>query len=309
MRDLYSDDYESVAGDGADRLIPDGVRRLAGAAVFLGLVAALGLWSYRLGTRDAAEVPIIRAMEGPARIEPEEPGGLQARAPGARGERGARRASRRRSRRRTAGQARAGGAGGGGRAAGRAGPRGAGGAGRAGARRGRGPADAARRRVPRISWPFALAEPARLAGGRRTGCRRARGAGRRAGTAAAEPAGEPGGRPRQGGAAPAAGAAGRGGGAGARAGARGVGPAARAPGWCSSAPSTARRSPARPGTSWWRRNGDLLGSKSLYVERTTANARVFYRLRVAGFENTEQTRQMCEALRARGIDCIPVTLQ
>ncbi|MCC0066097.1 MAG: hypothetical protein H6896_03550 [Rhodovulum sp.] len=36
---------------------------------------------------------------------------------------------------------------------------------------------------------------------------------------------------------------------------------------------------------------------------------MFYRLRVAGFENTEQTRVMCEALRARSIDCIPVTLQ
>ena len=57
------------------------------------------------------------------------------------------------------------------------------------------------------------------------------------------------------------------------------------------------------------RNPDLLASKSLYIERTTANARVFYRLRVAGFTNTDQTREMCEALRARGIDCIPVTLQ
>jgi septal ring-binding cell division protein DamX len=57
------------------------------------------------------------------------------------------------------------------------------------------------------------------------------------------------------------------------------------------------------------RYGDLLGDKSLYVERTTANARVFYRLRVAGFSDTEQTRQMCEALRARGVDCIPVTLR
>jgi hypothetical protein len=56
------------------------------------------------------------------------------------------------------------------------------------------------------------------------------------------------------------------------------------------------------------RNADLLGSKSLYVERTTNNARVFYRLRVAGFENADQTRKMCEALRARGVDCIPVTL-
>ena len=45
-------------------------------------------------------------------------------------------------------------------------------------------------------------------------------------------------------------------------------------------------------------NPDLLSSKSLYVERTTSNARVFYRLRVAGFENPDQTRVMCEALRA-----------
>ena len=28
-----------------------------------------------------------------------------------------------------------------------------------------------------------------------------------------------------------------------------------------------------------------------------------------GLHNTDQTREMCEALRARGIDCIPVTLQ
>ena len=59
-------------------LIPEGARRLAGAAVFLGLIGALGLWSFRLGTRDAGEVPIIKAMAGPARVEPENPGGLQA---------------------------------------------------------------------------------------------------------------------------------------------------------------------------------------------------------------------------------------
>ena len=100
MRDLYSDDYESVAGDGAVRLIPDGVRRLAGAAVFLALVAGMGLWSYRLGTRDAAAVPIIRAMEGPARVEPADPGGAAGRPPGPRGQRRARRASRRRCPRR-----------------------------------------------------------------------------------------------------------------------------------------------------------------------------------------------------------------
>jgi hypothetical protein len=52
-----------------------------------------------------------------------------------------------------------------------------------------------------------------------------------------------------------------------------------------------------------------LSSKNLYVERTTANARVFYRLRVAGFADAEETRKMCDALRARGVACIPVTLQ
>ena len=93
MRDLYSDDYESVAVDGADRLIPDGIRRLTGAAIFIGLIAVMGLWSYRLGTRDAAEVPVIKAAEGPARIEPEDPGGLAGGAPGAGGQRGAGRAA------------------------------------------------------------------------------------------------------------------------------------------------------------------------------------------------------------------------
>ena len=41
MRDHYGDDYESVAGDDADRLIPNGVRKLTGAAVFIGLVGGL----------------------------------------------------------------------------------------------------------------------------------------------------------------------------------------------------------------------------------------------------------------------------
>ncbi|MEM8570982.1 MAG: SPOR domain-containing protein [Pseudomonadota bacterium] len=63
----------------------------------------------------------------------------------------------------------------------------------------------------------------------------------------------------------------------------------------------------------WQRlasaNSDLLSSKSLYVERATNNARVFYRLRVAGFETSDQTRQICESLRERNVDCIPVTLR
>ena len=78
MRDLYSDDYGSVAGPDADRLVPESVRRLTGALIFVGLIAGMGIWSYRLGTRDAGAVPVIRAIAGPTRVEPAEPGGLKA---------------------------------------------------------------------------------------------------------------------------------------------------------------------------------------------------------------------------------------
>ncbi|MBA3325471.1 MAG: hypothetical protein H0T41_09515, partial [Rhodobacteraceae bacterium] len=77
MSELYGEPYDSVSAGGG-RLVPERLRRLAAAALFLGLVAAMGLWAYRLGTRDAAEVPIIRAMEGPARVQPTDPGGLTA---------------------------------------------------------------------------------------------------------------------------------------------------------------------------------------------------------------------------------------
>lgn len=330
MRDLYSDDFESVAADGADRLIPDGVRRATGALVFLGLIAVMGVWAWRLGTRDASEVPIIRAMEGPSRAQPADPGGLQAAHQGLEV------------------NSVLGGA-----------PESADAS---------GPVPPARPQPPALatedapqgelvaSAPGALAEQvlgqvtAELAASSASDA----GTGQ-AGTepvqpilppdataeedllggpdAAAEtPANEDAGtvRPRN------------------RPAGLQVARAASAP-----APATpAEREPARPtpappplsasaspistsevtsvqaGTrlvqlgafdseeitrSAWSalvaKNPDLLSSKSLYVERTTSNARVFYRLRVAGFQSAEDTRQMCEALRTRGVACIPVTLQ
>ena len=298
MRDLYSDDYESVAGDGADRLIPEGIRRLAGAAVFVGLVAAMGLWSYRLGTRDAGEVPIIRAMEGPTRVAAGGSRRAAGRAPGPRGQRRARRRAGAvpRSDRRAAPAPPA--------LAAEDAPQGelvlAAPAVLAerGARRGRRPADAAaggRRRTARAGdvgrrqpEPASAARPelgedGDRRAGRRAGRGRATGPptwwspapkpGRSSPPAApvrgeGPPAAEPT-RRRRAGRAPAP----RG----------GLGRAAGHRGSSSSAPSTARRSPARPGRSWWRGTATCSASKSLYVERTTANARVFYRLRVAGF--------------------------
>jgi hypothetical protein len=50
-----------------------------GALVSLLLVAGLGYWGYRLAVRDVTGIPVIRALEGPARVAPEDPGGELAR--------------------------------------------------------------------------------------------------------------------------------------------------------------------------------------------------------------------------------------
>ncbi len=320
MRDLYSDDYESVAVGDADRLIPEGVKRLAGAAMFLGLVAALGLWSYRLGTRDAAEVPIIRAMEGPARVEPEDPGGLKAAHQGL--EVNSVLAGRPAPMPRETASAQ--------------------------------PAPVALNAedAPQgeliLSAPQALAERVLGEGGdlpmppqeeilaSDDGIDLAAPDADEELVAEAAPV-DPGPRPRN-----------------RPANLRAVAAIKTAP--VASTATAAVPPPAKPAAAtpkpeptqvaaavpaatnevsgvragarmvqlgafdseaitrqaWQQlvaRNGDILGSKSLYVERATSNARVFYRLRVAGFDTADQTRQMCEALRARGVACIPVTLQ
>ncbi|WP_417601208.1 SPOR domain-containing protein [Pararhodobacter oceanensis] len=51
---------------------------LVGAALSIALIGGVGIWSYRLMVRDVAGVPVIRALAGPLRISPEDPGGRQA---------------------------------------------------------------------------------------------------------------------------------------------------------------------------------------------------------------------------------------
>jgi len=51
---------------------------LAGAAVSLALIVGIGVWGYKLMVRDVSGVPVVRAAEGPMRIQPEDPGGRQA---------------------------------------------------------------------------------------------------------------------------------------------------------------------------------------------------------------------------------------
>lgn len=51
------------------------VMSIAGALTSLALVIGVGVWGYRLVMRDVSGVPVVRALEGPMRIQPEDPGG------------------------------------------------------------------------------------------------------------------------------------------------------------------------------------------------------------------------------------------
>lgn len=48
---------------------------LLGAVVSVGLIAGLMWWGYQLVVRDVSGVPVVRALEGPMRVAPEDPGG------------------------------------------------------------------------------------------------------------------------------------------------------------------------------------------------------------------------------------------
>ncbi|NBR90386.1 MAG: SPOR domain-containing protein [Rhodobacteraceae bacterium] len=49
-----------------------------GAALSLSLLIGTGVWGYGIIMRDVSGIPVVRAMEGPMRIAPENPGGTTA---------------------------------------------------------------------------------------------------------------------------------------------------------------------------------------------------------------------------------------
>ena len=49
---------------------------VVGAVTSVALVLGLGYWGYRLAVRDMTGIPVVRALEGPMRIAPENPGGV-----------------------------------------------------------------------------------------------------------------------------------------------------------------------------------------------------------------------------------------
>lgn len=55
-----------------------GLVNLIGAVASLALIVGVGVWGYKMIMRDVSGVPVVRAVAGPMRIAPEEPGGQQA---------------------------------------------------------------------------------------------------------------------------------------------------------------------------------------------------------------------------------------
>lgn len=77
MADMYlggSAEMASVSGRG----IFGTVFNWTGALMSVALVGGLGVWGYQLAVRDVAGVPVVRALEGPMRVTPDDPGGDQA---------------------------------------------------------------------------------------------------------------------------------------------------------------------------------------------------------------------------------------
>ncbi|WP_236638441.1 SPOR domain-containing protein [Mangrovicoccus ximenensis] len=65
-------------------------------------------------------------------------------------------------------------------------------------------------------------------------------------------------------------------------------------------------------SEWGRLSGRFPGyfeGKQRVIERTERNGKVFYRLRVHGFDDLADSRRFCSSLEAGGADCIPVQVR
>ncbi|WGV16919.1 SPOR domain-containing protein [Fuscovulum ytuae] len=80
MAQVDYDDFDPGEESGWSDHAPHGGRmaqivHLAGAVCSVALVIGLAYWGYRVAVRDANGVPVVRALEGPMRIAPKDPGG------------------------------------------------------------------------------------------------------------------------------------------------------------------------------------------------------------------------------------------
>ena len=70
MASVLEEPGTAALGQGVLRLA-----RIGGAVLSVALVAGVAIWGYRLMVRDVNGIPVVRAMEGPMREQPVDPGG------------------------------------------------------------------------------------------------------------------------------------------------------------------------------------------------------------------------------------------
>lgn len=73
--DDYEEDYGAAEGPRPRSVNATRLINLAGAVSSIAIVIGVGIWGYNLAMRDVNGIPVIRAMEGPMRIAPANPGG------------------------------------------------------------------------------------------------------------------------------------------------------------------------------------------------------------------------------------------
>lgn len=75
MADYYAD---AQGGQPAQRASIGTLANWVGAAISVALIIGIAVWGYKLLVRDVSGVPVVRAAEGPMRIQPDDPGGRPA---------------------------------------------------------------------------------------------------------------------------------------------------------------------------------------------------------------------------------------
>ena len=68
-------DFDSYEGGFARNARLGRTINLIGGACSVALILGLGVWGYKLALRDVTGIPVFRAVEGPLRIAPKDPGG------------------------------------------------------------------------------------------------------------------------------------------------------------------------------------------------------------------------------------------
>ncbi len=72
MAAINFDDYGDRANSGSLAL----AMNWAGALISILLIAGLATWGWKLWQRDVSGIPVVRALEGPMRVAPADPGGV-----------------------------------------------------------------------------------------------------------------------------------------------------------------------------------------------------------------------------------------